>query len=34
VIDVTERGFAVIDTVPGLTLDELRSRSGAALHSA
>ena len=32
VIDVTERGFVVIDTVPGMTLDELQARTEAPLH--
>jgi 3-oxoadipate CoA-transferase, beta subunit len=32
VIDVTERGFVVIDMVPGLTLEELQERTGAKLH--
>jgi 3-oxoadipate CoA-transferase beta subunit len=34
VIDVTERGFTVIDMVPGLTLDALQARTGAPLHRA
>src|SRR5271170_1518085 len=32
VIDVTDNGFVVIDTVPGITLDELQARSDAPLH--
>jgi 3-oxoadipate CoA-transferase beta subunit len=32
VIDVTERGFVVIDMVPGLTLGELQARTEAPLH--
>jgi 3-oxoadipate CoA-transferase beta subunit len=32
VIDVTERGCVVIDTVPGISFDELQARSGAPLH--
>jgi 3-oxoadipate CoA-transferase, beta subunit len=31
VIDVTEKGFVVIDMVPGLTLDELQARTEARL---
>ena len=34
VIDVTERGFVVIDTVPGLTIEELQQRTDAPLHRA
>jgi 3-oxoadipate CoA-transferase beta subunit len=34
VIDVTERGFTVIDMVPGLTLDALQARTGAPLYRA
>src|SRR5579884_2036218 len=33
VIDVTERGFVVIDMVPGLSLPELQARTGAELHA-
>jgi 3-oxoadipate CoA-transferase beta subunit len=33
VIDVTERGFVVIDAVPGIAINELQARSGARLHS-
>jgi len=33
VIDVTERGFAVLDMVPGISLDELQARADAALRS-
>jgi 3-oxoadipate CoA-transferase beta subunit len=32
VIDVTPEGFVVRETVPGLTRDELRARTGAPLH--
>jgi 3-oxoadipate CoA-transferase beta subunit len=32
VIDVSETGFVVIDTVPGISLDELQARSDAPLH--
>src|SRR5436189_194384 len=32
VIDVTPRGFAVVDTVPGLSLAELQARTDAPLH--
>jgi 3-oxoadipate CoA-transferase beta subunit len=32
VIDVTDKGFVVIDTVPGISFDELQARSGAPLH--
>ena len=34
VIDVTPRGFAVVDMVPGLTLDELQARTDAPLTRA
>ncbi|HEX5452710.1 MAG TPA: 3-oxoacid CoA-transferase subunit B [Stellaceae bacterium] len=34
VIDVTPRGFAVLDMVPGLTLEELQQRTEAPLHRA
>jgi 3-oxoadipate CoA-transferase beta subunit len=34
VIDVTERGFVVIDTVPGLTIDELQVLGDAELRAA
>jgi 3-oxoadipate CoA-transferase beta subunit len=34
VIDVTPRGFAVVDMVPGLSLDELQARTDAPLHRA
>ena len=34
VIDVTAAGFVVVDKVPGLSLDELRARTGAALSPA
>ena len=34
VIDVTPRGFAVIDMVPGLGLEELQARTDAPLHPA
>ena len=34
VIDVTPRGFAVVDMVPGLSLDELQARTDAPLHPA
>src|SRR6202162_3861514 len=34
VIDVTSKGFVVTDMVPGLTLDELRARTGTELHRA
>jgi 3-oxoadipate CoA-transferase, beta subunit len=34
VIDVTPRGFAVVDMVPGLSLDELQARTNAPLHRA
>ena len=32
VFDVTEKGFVVIDIVPGLSFDELQSRTEAPLH--
>jgi 3-oxoadipate CoA-transferase beta subunit len=32
VIDVTDKGFVVIDMVPGLTLAELQARTEAPLH--
>jgi 3-oxoadipate CoA-transferase beta subunit len=34
VIDVTASGFAVIDMVPGLTIEELQQRTDAPLHRA
>ncbi len=34
VIDVTEKGFVVIDMVPGMTLAALQERTEAPLHSA
>jgi 3-oxoadipate CoA-transferase beta subunit len=34
VIDVTPRGFAVVDMVPGLSLEELQARTDAPLHRA
>jgi 3-oxoadipate CoA-transferase, beta subunit len=34
VIDVTEKGFVVIDTVPGITLDELQTLGHAELHAS
>ena len=34
VLDVTERGFVVVDIVPGLDLAGLQERTGAILHSA
>src|SRR5437016_5029143 len=34
VIDVTPRGFVVIDMVPGLTLEALQERTDAPLHRA
>jgi len=33
VIDVTPRGFAVIDMVPGLSLEELQARTDAPLQA-
>ena len=33
VIDVMPRGFAVIDMVPGLTLEELQARTDAPLQA-
>jgi 3-oxoadipate CoA-transferase beta subunit len=32
VLDVTMRGFSMIDRVPGLGLDELRALTGASIH--
>ena len=32
VLDVTERGFVVLDMVPGLDFDGLQERTGATLH--
>jgi 3-oxoadipate CoA-transferase beta subunit len=32
VIDITERGFVVIDIAPGVTLDGLKARTDAPLH--
>ena len=34
VLDVTERGFVVIDMVPGISLDELQALGDAELHAA
>ena len=34
VIDVTDKGFVLIDTVPGIGLNELRALGDAALYSA
>jgi len=34
VIDVTERGFVVVDMAPGMTLGELRALGDAELHQA
>ena len=34
VIDVTPRGFSVVDMVPGLSLDELQARTDAPLQRA
>jgi 3-oxoadipate CoA-transferase beta subunit len=34
VIDVTPRGFAVVDMVPGLSLEELQARTDAPLYRA
>ena len=31
-IDVTERGFVVLDIVPGLSLEDLQARTQARLH--
>ena len=31
-IDVTERGFVVLDMAPGLTFEELQARTEAKLH--
>jgi 3-oxoadipate CoA-transferase beta subunit len=33
VLDVTERGFVVLDTAPGLTFDALQSKTDAKLHT-
>lgn len=33
-IDITPRGFAVVEMVPGLTLDRLQQMTGAPLHEA
>jgi 3-oxoadipate CoA-transferase beta subunit len=32
VLDVTERGFVVLDMAPGLTFDALQARTDAQLH--
>jgi len=34
VIDVTPEGFRIVELAPGVTLDELRERTGAPLHPA
>jgi 3-oxoadipate CoA-transferase beta subunit len=31
-IDVTERGFVVLDIAPGLSLEDLQARTEAKLH--
>jgi 3-oxoadipate CoA-transferase, beta subunit len=33
VLEVTERGFTVLDMVPGLTLEALQAQTGAPLHT-
>ena len=33
-IDVTERGFVVLDMAPGLTFEDLQARTEAKLHRA
>jgi 3-oxoadipate CoA-transferase, beta subunit len=32
VLDVTDRGFVVVDMAPGLTFDALQARTDAPLH--
>jgi len=32
VLDVTERGFEVLDMAPGLTFEELQAKTDAPLH--
>ena len=32
VIDVTDRGFVVLDMAPGITLEALQARTEAKLH--
>jgi 3-oxoadipate CoA-transferase beta subunit len=32
VIDVTDRGFEVVDIIPGLSFEELQTRTAAKLH--
>ena len=32
VLDVTDRGFVVLDMAPGITLDALQARTEAKLH--
>ena len=32
VLDVTDRGFVVVDMAPGITLDALQARTEAKLH--
>ncbi|MBN8898049.1 MAG: hypothetical protein J0H35_07675 [Rhodospirillales bacterium] len=34
VVDVTERGFVVLDIVPGLSFEDLQARTDAKLHRA
>jgi len=34
VIDVTPEGFRIVELAPGVTLDEVRERTGAPLHPA
>jgi 3-oxoadipate CoA-transferase beta subunit len=31
-IDITDRGFVVLDIVPGLAFDDLQARTDAKLH--
>ncbi len=32
VLDVTPQGLKVVEMAPGVTMDELRAKTGAALH--
>jgi 3-oxoadipate CoA-transferase beta subunit len=34
VIDVTKRGFEVVETIPGLSFEDLQARTGAMLYKA
>jgi 3-oxoacid CoA-transferase subunit B len=33
VLDITEQGFKLVECAPGVTLDEVRAKTGAAVHT-